>query len=78
MESFYLWPEQPAVSLLALWAISSVVLWAARGALRELIGRLSEGIGRASEALAARCQSAAASRGAGPIDRSTSLAPSCA
>jgi hypothetical protein len=62
MESFYLWPEQPAVSLLALWAISSVVLWAARGALRELIGRLSEGIGRASEALAARCQSAAAAQ----------------
>jgi hypothetical protein len=59
MEHFYLWPGQPAVSLLALWAISSVGLWAARGALRELIERLSEGIGWASEAFAQRCASAA-------------------
>ncbi|MEN8160900.1 MAG: hypothetical protein ABFS41_12575, partial [Myxococcota bacterium] len=59
MESLYLWPERPAVSLLALWAISSIALWAARGALRELLERGSRGIEGVCRSLAASCRSAA-------------------
>jgi hypothetical protein len=58
MESLYLWPERPAVSLLALWAISSVALWAARGALRELLERGSRGVQEACNALAAGSRAA--------------------
>jgi hypothetical protein len=46
MERLYLWPANPAASLLALWILSQIFLWAARApvhkALRE-IGRLLGG-----------------------------------
>ena len=44
METIYLWPDRPALSLLVLWAISSIALWAARDAMRELFERLGKGL----------------------------------
>jgi hypothetical protein len=45
MDSLYLWPQQPALSLFVLWLASVVFLWAARTpmlALLENLGRLLE------------------------------------
>ncbi len=50
METVYLWPDRPALSLLALWGISVVVLWTARAPMFELIERLAKSL---EEALAA-------------------------
>jgi len=60
METIYLWPDRPALSLLAFWAISSVALWAAREAMRELFERLGKSLEEALEAAGSRCKASAA------------------
>ena len=40
METIYLWPDQPALSILVLWLISTIVLWAARTPVLQLLGEL--------------------------------------
>jgi hypothetical protein len=60
METLYLWPDRPALSLLALWAISSILLWAARDAMRELFERLGKGLEEALGAVGRWCKDSAA------------------
>ena len=59
MDRFLLWPDQPALSWIALWLGSSIFLWAARepmlGLLRNLGASLEEGL----RGLAARAGAAA-------------------
>lgn len=40
MESFYLWPETPMLSIFVLWVGSTVFLWAARKPMLKLVSRL--------------------------------------
>lgn len=40
MESFYLWPDRPVMSLFVCWAISAVFLWAARKPMLKMLGQL--------------------------------------
>src|SRR5438477_732501 len=49
MERLYLWPANPAASLLALWVISQIFLWAARAPMHrglQAISRLTGGVFR--------------------------------
>ena len=59
METIYLWPDRPALSLLAFWAISSIALWAARDAMRELFERLGKGLEEALDAAGRWCKDSA-------------------
>jgi hypothetical protein len=60
MESILLWPERPALSLLVFFAISSVVLWAARDPMRELFERLAKSLEEALGAAGRWCKAVAA------------------
>jgi hypothetical protein len=44
MESLYLWPGHPAASLLVLWVLSVLFLWAAREPMLELLRGLAQGL----------------------------------
>jgi hypothetical protein len=59
MEALYVWPDQPALSLFALWLGSVVFLWAARdpmlSLMRSVAGLLEDGFA----GLARACSSAA-------------------
>ena len=59
MENLYIWPDQPAMSLVAFWLVSALLLWAARepmlGLLRSLTNSIEEGLAKASS----WCQSTA-------------------
>jgi hypothetical protein len=59
METIYLWPDRPALSLLAFWAISSIALWAARDAMRELFERLGKSLEAAFGGAGRWCKGAA-------------------
>ena len=45
MESIYLWPESPALSLLLVWVLSTLFLWAAREPMLQVL----RGVGRSLE-----------------------------
>jgi len=60
METIYLWPDQPALSLLAFWGISSIALWAAREPMRELFERLGKSLDEALGGAGRWCKAAAA------------------
>ncbi len=45
MAAFYLWPDNPALSLLVVWLVSAVFLWAAREPMLALL----RGLGRSAE-----------------------------
>jgi len=59
METIYLWPDRPALSLLMIWAISSVALWAARDAMFQLIERLGKSLEEVFQAGGRACKGAA-------------------
>jgi hypothetical protein len=59
METVYLWPDRPALSLLALWGISVVVLWTARAPMFELIERLAKSLEDALAAGGRACRASA-------------------
>src|SRR5262245_35610646 len=59
METIYLWPDRPALSLLVLWAISALALWAAREAMFELIERLGKNLVELFETGGRWCQRSA-------------------
>jgi hypothetical protein len=59
METIYLWPDQPALSILVLWLISTIVLWAARTPVLQLLGELGTNVEDGLRGLAQRCGSAA-------------------
>jgi len=42
MEALYLWPNQPALSILLLWVGSTIFLWAARTPMLQMLHRLGE------------------------------------
>ncbi len=59
MKALYLWPEHVALSLLVLWVVSVVFLWAAREPMLGLLRSLGELIADACASLARGCDSAA-------------------
>jgi hypothetical protein len=59
METIYLWPDQPALSLLVLWLISMVVLWAAREPMLQLWGEIGSNLEEGLKGVAQRCNAAA-------------------
>ena len=59
METIYLWPDQPALSILVLWLISTIVLWAARTPVLQLLGELGTNVEEGLKGLAQRCGNAA-------------------
>ena len=59
MESLYFWPESPALSLLALWALSALFLWAAREPMLQVLKGLGKGLEAGLRGVATFCQEAA-------------------
>ena len=59
METIYLWPDRPALSLLAFWGFTAIVLWAARDAMRELFERASKSLEEAFGGVGRWCQASA-------------------
>ena len=59
MEALYIWPHQPALSLLALWAISVVILWTAREPMLRLLASLGTNAEKGFSAAAVWCKTAA-------------------
>jgi hypothetical protein len=59
MESIYLWPDQPALSLLVIYAVSVVALWAAREPMLRLLRGLGESLAEGFEAIAQRSRTSA-------------------
>src|SRR3990172_480053 len=50
MDTILLWPDQPVLSLLVLWLVSAVALWAAREPMLQLFERLGKNLEEALEA----------------------------
>jgi hypothetical protein len=61
METLYLWPDRPGLSLLVLWVISSIALWAAREPMLQLFERLGKDLEEGLEAAGRWCKAAAES-----------------
>jgi hypothetical protein len=61
MESLYLWPDQPALSLLLLWVGSTIFLWAARTPMLQMLHGLGEAVQLGFENVAKRSRELAAS-----------------
>jgi hypothetical protein len=59
METIYLWPDNPALSLLALWLVSVIFLWAAREPMLQLLRGVAAGCEEGFRAVAQWCKSAA-------------------
>ena len=59
MDAVYFWPDRPALSLLALWGISVIALWAAREPMFELIERVGKNLEELLEAAGRWCTGAA-------------------
>ena len=59
METIYLWPDEPALSILILWLISTIVLWAARTPVLQLLAELGTNVEDGLRGLAQRCGGAA-------------------
>jgi hypothetical protein len=59
MESIYPWPENALASLLVLWAVSVIFLWAARSAMLKVLQGLGGGLAQGLASVASRCGRAA-------------------
>lgn len=59
MKALYLWPDQPALSLLVLWIASVVFLWAARDPMLMLLRSVGQFAAEAFEGLARWCEGSA-------------------
>jgi len=59
MESIYFWPENPAVSLLVLAALSMLFLWAAREPMLQVLRGLGKGFESGFAAMSQWCKAAA-------------------
>jgi len=59
MQSIYLWPDQPALSLLVIYVVSVIVLWAARAPMLRLLAGLGTSLQEGFEAIARWSRSAA-------------------
>jgi ElaB/YqjD/DUF883 family membrane-anchored ribosome-binding protein len=59
MDTILLWPDQPVLSLLLLWLVSAVALWAAREPMLQLFERLGKNLEEALEAAGRWCKASA-------------------
>jgi hypothetical protein len=59
MDSLYLWPQQPALSLFVLWVASVVFLWAAREPMLDLVKSVGGLLEDAFRGLSRGCRSSA-------------------
>ncbi len=59
MEAVYLWPDQPVLSLVALWLVSALVLWVAREPMLQLFERLGRHLEESFEAAGRWCKASA-------------------
>lgn len=59
MDTIYLWPDQPALSLLVLWLVSAVALWAAREPMLQVFERLGKNLEESLEAAGRWCKASA-------------------
>jgi len=59
MESMYLWPQNPAVSLLLLWVLSTLFLWAAREPMLQVLRGIFRSLESGLSGVAQWCRSAA-------------------
>jgi hypothetical protein len=59
MQALYLWPGEPLLSLVALWLVSLVFLWAAREPMARLLKSLGAFLGDGCQGLAQWCRDAA-------------------
>jgi hypothetical protein len=60
MEALYLWPDQPALSILLLWVGSTLFLWAARIPMLQMLRGLGDALDQAFSSLATHCARIAA------------------
>ena len=56
MQSLYLWPEHPAVSILVLWLASVVILWAGRQPMLALLAGLGASLEEGLDKLSRWCR----------------------
>jgi len=61
MESIYFWPDQPALSVFALWIVSVVFLWAARAPMLQMVRALGNSLQQGFEGVAQWCGEVAGS-----------------
>jgi len=59
MESMYLWPQNPAVSLLVLWVLSTLFLWAAREPMLQMLRGIFRSLESGLSGVAQWCRGAA-------------------
>jgi hypothetical protein len=59
MQALYLWPDRPILSLVVLWLLSVVFLWAAREPMSRLLKSLGTFLGDGCRGLADSCREAA-------------------
>ncbi len=59
MESIYPRPENALASLIVLWAVSVIFLWAARSAMLKVLQGLGGGLAQGLAAIASRCSTTA-------------------
>ena len=59
MESIYLWPENPVLSLLLIGALSMLFLWAAREPMLQVLRGLGRGLESGFTAVSQWCKAAA-------------------
>jgi hypothetical protein len=59
MEAMYIWPQNPAVSLLLLWVLSTLFLWAAREPMLQVLRGVFRSLESGLSAVAERCRGAA-------------------
>jgi hypothetical protein len=61
MESLYPFPQSPFLSLVVLWLVSALLLWAARAPMLDVLRRLGTGLDESFTAAARACAAAAES-----------------
>ena len=59
MDSFYLWPDNAAMSLIVIFALSMVFLWAAREPMLQVLGGLGKNLETGFRSIASWCASSA-------------------
>ena len=60
MESIYLWPDKPVLSIFVCWAVSAVFLWAARKPMLKLLTQLGSDVAGGLESAGRRIAQTAA------------------
>jgi hypothetical protein len=59
MEAIYLWPESPALSLLLVWVLSTLFLWAAREPMLQMLRGIGRSLDGGFSGVAQWCRGAA-------------------